>query len=213
MTRGSQFQVRAYVNEHADALSATVLEQMPDLSEGAESLEWRAPLAPAYEEPRDGAFLAAVGREDLAESLHEFWPARGPVWDALAIVHLRRGGSGGTKASDPSRARIAEALAATQDWLGVPRDPRRWMDPLHPEGRGHSSVYQSANRYAHLYWLRQKAGVEAWLCHLLFVDDPTFGATSRETWDQRLPEIERDLGLEGRTIRFAGHVFLTGLSG
>jgi hypothetical protein len=229
VTRGSQLQVRLYVNEHTDALTAAVIDQISDLADRAGSVEWRAPLAPRFEEPRDGAFLAAVGRQDLATSLHEFWPARGPVWDALAIVHLRDGGqgillcegkshpaeiyAGGTKASEGSRMRIGAALAATQDWLGVPHDPERWMDPLRPAERGHSSVYQSANRYAHLYWLRELAGVEAWLCHLLFVDDPSYGATSRECWDKRLPEIEHDLGLQGRTVPFAGHVFLPGLSG
>jgi hypothetical protein len=229
VTRGSQLQVRLYVNERADALTAAVLDQMHALAKRTESLEWRAPLAPKFEEPRDGAFLVAVGREDLAESLREFWPARGPVWDALAVVHLRGGGQGillcegkshpaeiyggGTKASEGSRTRIAAALAATQDWLGVPRDAERWMDPLRPEQPGHSAVYQSANRYAHLYWLRKHAGVEAWLCHLLFVDDPTYGATPRALWEQKLPEIERDLELHGRTIPFAGHVFLPGLAG
>jgi hypothetical protein len=224
VTHGSQLQVRLYVNQHPNALTAGVLDQMSDLAGRAESLEWRAPLAPRFEEPRDGAFLAAAGRDDLADSLRRFWPARGPVWDALAVVNLRGGGSGillcegkshpdeiyggGTKATEPSRARIAEALAETQAWLGVPREPERWMDPLRPSEHGHSSVYQSANRYAHLYWLREKEGVEAWLCHLLFVDDPTYGATSRELWEEKLPQIERDLGLEDRTVPFAGHVFL-----
>jgi hypothetical protein len=229
VTRGSQLQVRLYVNEQPDALSAAVLDQMPDLADRAASLEWRAPLAPEYKEPRDGAFLASVDREDLAGSLREFWPARGPVWDALAVVHLVGGGcgvllcegkshpgeiyGGGTKARERSRTRIAEALGATQDWLGIPRAPERWMDPLRSAQSGYSSVYQSANRYAHLYWLREIAGVEAWLCHLLFVDDPTHGATSRECWDKKLPEIEQDLGLHGRTVPFAAHVFLPGLTG
>jgi len=227
MTRGSQFQVRTYVNERNEELSAAVLDQMPDLAERAVMLEWRAPLAPRFDEPRDEAFLAAVDRGNLAQSLRGFWPARGPVWDALAVVRLRGEGSGvllcegkshpgeiyggGTKAGERSRVRIAAALTETQDWLGLPPDPERWMDPLRPNEPGHSSVYQSANRYAHLYWLREVAGVEAWLCHLLFVDDPTYGATSRARWNKALPDIERDLGLEGQTIPFAGHVYLPGL--
>jgi hypothetical protein len=228
VTRGSQLQVRLYVNEHTDALTAAVLDQVPDLAERASSLEWRAPLAPKFKEPRDQPFLKAIAREALADSLREFWPARGPVWDALAVVNLRGGGSGvllcegkshpaevyggGTKAGKRSRARIAAALAETQAWLGLPREPERWMDPLRPQQRGHSSVYQSANRYAHLYWLRECAGVEAWLCHLLFVDDPTYGTTSRECWDKKLSEIKHDLGLGVSVFPYADHVFLTGLS-
>ncbi len=64
---------------------------------------------------------------------------------------------------------------------------------------GHSSLYQSANRYAHLYWLREVAGVDAWLTHLLFVDDPTYGATSQELWEEKLPELEpATSGVTGR---------------
>jgi hypothetical protein len=37
----------------------------------------------------------------------------------------------------------------------------------------------------------------AWLMHLLFVDDPTFGRTSGDEWDEALPNIEADLGLTG----------------
>jgi len=94
--------------------------------------------------------------------------------------------------------------------LGLAEEPERWMDPLRPEEHGHSSVYQSANRYAHLYWLR-KLGIEAWLVHLLFVEDPTFGRTSREIWEAAVPQIEDDLGLRGIRVPYATHVFLPGL--
>jgi hypothetical protein len=83
------------------------------------------------------------------------------------------------------------------------------MDPLRPTERGHSSVYQSANRYAHLCWLR-KHGIEAWLVHLLFVEDPTFGRTSRADWESALPQIEDDLGLRGVPVPYATHVFVAG---
>jgi hypothetical protein len=44
------------------------------------------------------------------------------------------------------------------------------MKPLQNE-RGHSSVYQSGNRYAYLLWLHDQ-GIEAWLVHLLVLGDP-----------------------------------------
>jgi hypothetical protein len=227
MTRGSQLQTRLYVNDRPAELTAAVLDHTPTLLERAASLEWRSPLAPGYDEPRDAAFLSVVGLSSLADSLQSFWPARGPVWDALGVVHLKGGGQGvvlcegkshpaevyggGCKAGEGSRARISRALAETRRWLGLDENPEGWMDPLRPDEPGHSSVYQSANRYAHLYWLRQCEGVEAWLCHLLFVDDPTYGTTSRAEWDAALPAIENDLGLAGTPVPFAGHVFLPGL--
>jgi hypothetical protein len=226
---GSQLQVQLYVERHSDELTKAVLDQVPDLAERADTLEWRAPLPPSFDEPRDVAFLRALDLEHLAAALSEFWPSRGPVWDALAVVRLRGGGAGvllcegkshpaevyggGTKATERSRTKIAQALEATQTWLGVPPRAELWMDPLRPDQPGHSSLYQSANRYAHLYWLRELQGIEAWLVHLLFVDDPTYGTTSRAEWDRALPAVEEDLGLAGKHVPFAAHVFLPGLAG
>jgi hypothetical protein len=84
------------------------------------------------------------------------------------------------------------------------------MNPLRPDEPGHSSVYQTANRYAHLLWLRDQ-GVDAWLVHLLVVDDPTYGSTPREEWNRKLPGVERDLGLDGIEVPHASHVFVAGL--
>lgn len=223
---GSQLQVQLYVTEHPRDLSVAVLDQVPELSERAAGIEWVAPLPPSFHEPRDAEFLRAVGLHHLASDLRAFWPARGPVWDALAIVRVRGGSQGvllcegkshpaeiygsGTKAGPASRLRIAEALGATQRWLGVREDPERWMDPLRPEELGHSSLYQSANRYAHLYWLRHLHGVEAWLVHLLFVDDPTYRPTPWNVWEPEIERIEAELGLTG-AVPHASHVYLPGL--
>jgi len=219
--RGSQLQTQLYVNREAERITAAVVRELPEL-EGRE-LGWVAPLEQAgFAEPRDQAFLAAIGCEHLAGALASFWPVRGPVWDALAVTgdrgvvlveaksHPQEIYGGGTKAGPVSRKRIREALAQTQRWLGLAEEPERWMDPLRPAERGHSSVYQSANRYAHLCWLRQQ-GIETWLVHLLFVDDPTYGRTSKGAWAAALPQIEEDLGLRGVSVPYATHVFLPGL--
>jgi hypothetical protein len=61
----------------------------------------------------------------------------------------------------------------------------RRLDAAAPAGKaGPSSVYQSANRYAHLYWLRERIKVEAWLVHVLIVDDETFRTTTRADWEK-----------------------------
>jgi hypothetical protein len=231
--RGSRLQLQLYVNRYPDALTAAILDQVPELREQATGLEWRAPIAPEFSEPQDNAFLRALDLEHLAPRLADFWPPRGPVWDALAVVHLRDGrgallveakshpreiygagsqaGASGTAAGLAARTKIARALVGTQRCLGVQQpDARRWMRPLRPDEPGHSSVYQSANRYAHLLWLRDQ-GIEAWLVQLLVVEDPTFGSTTREQWERALPKVERDLGLEGVTVPHASHVLIRGL--
>jgi hypothetical protein len=91
----------------------------------------------------------------------------------------------------------------------VPVDPGRWLDPLDPE-RPTSSLYQTANRLAFTVWLRSQ-GVEASLCHLFFLDDRLRQPTSRAAWDEGLAEAERELGLEGLELPFAGHAFLEAL--
>jgi hypothetical protein len=220
--------VQLYVNRYPGELSASVLATFPELARSHPAIRWTAPLeAAGYAEPRDLAFLVAIERGDLWQSLQDFWPKMGPVWDAVAVLDFADGTKGallaegkshpsevyggGTGASPASRERIEQALLQTQRWLGVDIPVNRWLDPLRPGEPGHSSVYQSANRYAHLYWLREVAAVDAWLAHLLFIEDPTFKPTTREKWEYALPRIEADLGLVGVHIPCAGHVFLPGV--
>jgi hypothetical protein len=101
-------------------------------------------------------------------------------------------------------------VAWTQGRLGVPIDVERWLDPLDPMRRG-SSLYQTANRLAYTVWFR-RVGVDAWLCHLLFIDDALYRPTNRTTWEQGLEEAERALGIAGLDFPYAGHAFLDALS-
>jgi hypothetical protein len=66
---------------------------------------------------------------------------------------------------------------------------------------------QTANRLAHLYWLRELVGVRAWLAHLLFVDDP-HGPTSRDQWIAATDSANEELGLAGVVVPHAGHALL-----
>ena len=216
--RGSRLQVQTYVNRRAGALSQAVLERFPDLAAERPKICWTAPLEhEAFAEPRDGEFLRAVGYADLAAELGAFWPARGPVWDALAIAVFPTGRPGvvlaegksypdellgpGTQAGELSRARIAEAIASTQRWLRLPEAPEEWL----------ADGYQTANRLAHLYWLREVAGVPAWFVHVLFTDDHTHQAVSRESWEAALAGFKRSMKLDGRDTPYAAEVFLPAL--
>ena len=83
------------------------------------------------------------------------------------------------------------------------------MDPLDP-ARPSSSLYQTANRLAHLLWLRSQ-GVEAWLCHVLFLDDPMFMPTGQATWEAAIVKAEQELGIDKASLPFAGHVYVNAL--
>jgi hypothetical protein len=218
VTHGSQLQVQIYVNRRSGDLTEAVLGALPSLARQTRKICWTVPLEhEGFAEPKDEAFLRAVGWGDLAAELAEFWPARGPVWDALAVAVLpdRRPGvvlaegksypeefrGVGAKAGDVSRDKISNAIAATQHWLGAEEAPDLWLGDL----------YQSANRLAHLYWLREVAQVEAWLVYLLFTDDYTHRAASREEWDEAIPLVDEDLGLASHS-EIAGHTYLPALA-
>ena len=154
-----------------------------------------------FAEFRDAEFLRALGLQRVAPRLRKFWPSRGPRWDALAVVrradrdpgallveaksHPGEVRGGGTRASPASLTKIHAALRATQEWVGATADPERWLGPL----------YQSANRLAHLYFLREVVGVDAWLVNLYFVDDP-HAPTSRRAWERTIGTDAEELGAD-----------------
>lgn len=225
--------MQIYANDRQGELSAAVLSAFPDLKRRAASLGWRSPLRERrFAEYQDAAFLDVIGCADLGEELKRFWPARGPVWDGLAVAKLDSGKDGivlvegksypgeiygpGSKAGESgsvqakaNRERIRSAIAVTQEALGVEDvGPDDWMQPI--DGAP-GSLYQMANRLAHLHWLRSR-GRDAWLAFVCFVEDPTFNinATTREEWETELPKTWQRLGLSGLPKGVA-HILLPGL--
>jgi hypothetical protein len=210
---GSQLQTQLYVNRRTDQLNQSIQAALPELV-GA-SIEWVSPIqVTGYREYQDRAFLDQLGLSAHAEHLPSFWPRGGPVWDGLARVTAADGragvllaegksypaelyGSGcQAKTRSDSRKLITESLAATQKDLGLPEDPEKWMGRL----------YQTANRLAHMLWLRDQRGVPAWFVHLLFTDDP-HGPTSAEQWHDALKTADQELGLPAH-VGGAAHVLL-----
>ena len=89
--------------------------------------------------------------------------------------------------SAQSRATIERSLKATQDWLNVPEDHRgAWTGRLN----------QTANRLAHLFWLREVAGVDAWMLHVLFTGDKDVQSTTEREWIEAMFEVDEELGLQ-----------------
>ena len=88
-TVGSQVLQRRAV-EHRPELLRSALRRSGALDRG-ESIAWKSPLAlDGYRECRDGDALQRLGIANLLRTpLSSFWPARGPVWDALAIASTK----------------------------------------------------------------------------------------------------------------------------
>ncbi len=126
----------------------------------------------SYLEYRDTEFFGTRRAwQACVASSTKFWPRGGPCWDALARIeggcilieaksHVSEIYGSGCKASPESMVKIDDALEKTQSWLGVP-----------PEIDWTKRLYPSANRYMSLYFLREIAGVRAFLINVYFLDN------------------------------------------
>jgi hypothetical protein len=202
---GSQRQIQFYVNEQPSVLQKAISDAFNTNLE----LRWVSPLSSdQYIEKQDSAFLKALGLSKNCEDLKLFWPNGGPVWDALARVenggvllveaksHVPEMAGRGCKAvADSSIKKIEHAIVSTKQWVGA----ELWSDW---KGR----FYQSANRIAHLYLLREILGVDAWLVNLYFTDDP-HSPTSRDAWETGIADVNKSLGIA--SVPFCASVFLT----
>jgi hypothetical protein len=212
--KGSQKQIQTCVNEWEPGFSQRVLEALEaSIPQGA-YLSWMSPLAnDKFNEYRDNEFLDKLELTPHGAALHEFWPSRGPCWDALAVVradgtqgavlveaksHATEMESSLGAESTRSEEKIRRALDETARDLGVAVNPN-WTE----------RYYQAANRYAHLYFLRKIAKVPAWLVNVYFVNDNSIGSPRTEQqWKVALKEVKEQMGLTGKQIPFTAELFI-----
>ena len=196
-TVGSQRLLLMAVNAYPDLLQAS-LEEAGAIEEG-ETVEWVSPLArEGGAEYRDAAALKKLGLHDrLTSPLTEFWPARGPVWDGLAMTsngrsllleakaHIPEMASPGTKASEESRLKIEQSLEIARKHY-APRASAAWT----------STFYQYANRLAFQFFLRGLNGVDSRLVFLSFINATDVGGPMTiEEWHGATRLLHAVLGL------------------
>ena len=196
--KGSQRWLQQMVERAPHAFEQALLPKLHPTGGGP--VEWLSPRRDDdYAEYSDGAFLRRLDLKLGRESLKDFWPKRGPVWDGLARTargdvllieakaNMSELASPGTKASEDSAKRIRKSLAAAKPAFGAPEDAD-WA----------STYYQYANRLAHLYLLRQLNHVSAYLVFLYFVNATEVGGpTSVETWQPGIKALHEALRLGG----------------
>lgn len=205
---GSQRQIQTYVNERTQTLNSAVAQSLSQYNIDEQDIHWVSPMKEdTYSEYRDSEFLERVGLAHLAPALRKFWPRNGPCWDALARIeggcifveaksHVPEIYGDGCGASGRSKEKIQAALDSTKAWLGVS-----------PKVDWTGRLYQSANRYACIYFLREIAGVQAFLVNIYFIDDP-HTRTTKEEWDAAIRSVHQELGLV-RETPYTAAVFLT----
>ena len=214
---GSQRQIQTYVNLRPLELAEKVLAQLSPPPPPASRIRWVSPLASEkFTEYRDEEFLHVLDLDKYLIDLREFWPDRGPSWDALGCLESPSGGGvvlveakshgselqSACKAGDPrSLKKIQEAMAQTKEWLRIPNPAScDWTKPF----------YQAANRYAHLYFLRSR-GIQAWLVNVYFLNDPHFkdsGPRVPANWKAPMEDVEKALGLSGRDVPYTAKLFV-----
>ncbi|HLX75098.1 MAG TPA: hypothetical protein VKR26_10190, partial [Terriglobales bacterium] len=200
-------QIQTYVNERTAELASAIFDAFQSFSADRSGISWVSPLAAdRYSEYRDGEFLKVVGAGRLAPQLRAFWPRGGPCWDALARLssggcilleaksHVSEVYGNGCAASMESVSLIRSSIAQTKAWVGASPNTD-WMGRL----------YQSANRIAFLYFLREIAKVDAYLVNLYFTGDPHSPTTRRE-WDIAIENVNQELGIS--TVLGTATVFL-----
>lgn len=207
--KGSQYWLQRAVCEQWDDLNAPLLARCA----GAGTLVWLSPSADdQFAEYRDAAFLARIGKPELASELRKFWPDRGPQWDGLATTdanhvilieakaHIGEFCSPYSQASETSLAMIRAALDQTAKSLGVKASHlHNWAQHF----------YQYANRLAHLHWLREH-NVDAKLALVGFIGDSEMkGPASHEAWDAAYRIADHVLGLSSshKLSKHVIHVF------
>lgn len=203
---GSQKQIQGCVNLWSERFTSDVADVLRLPQRLRMTVQWVSPLeSNSYIEYRDREFLEVLGLSSYAPELAQFWPVRGPCWDALARIengcimveaksHVTEIFGGGCEAGEASLMKIHAALDETKRWLGVP-DAAKWT----------GSLYQAANRYAHLYFLREKCSLEAYLVNVYFVGDPRT-PTSEQQWRTGIQEVNAEMGITS-AVPFSGSLF------
>lgn len=202
-TCGSQRWLQIAVAQAPDVLHAALVAA--SAVRPAEPVAWSAPLASeGFAEPRDGEALRRAGILSLPRrGLGDFWPKRGPVWDAVAQVgpaslfveakaHLAEASSPPSQASPASLARITAALAEAREFYakGSTAD---W----------HLIYYQYANRLAHHYLLTQLNGCDSRLVFLYFLNATDMqGPAQVHEWEAVTQQIHAALGLPADLVPF-----------
>ena len=213
---GSQRQLQNYVNLRPLEFAEKVLASLSLPPFPSSTIRWVSPLASdGYKEYRDEDFLCALDLHHLCGALRDFWPQGGPCWDALGIVdtpsgrgpllveaksHVSELQSECKAEAVSSMKRIRAALEETKKWLRIPNpDHFDWLKPY----------YQTANRYAHLCFLRSR-GIQAWLANVYFLKDPHFkdSPQKREQWSVAIENVERSLGVTGKGIPYSAKLIL-----
>ena len=196
-THGSQKDLQILINEKKDLLD----QELSSIMKKNINVTWKSPLeTDQFAEYRDDEFLRILNLDSrIVVPLEEFWPKRGPQWDALGVdnktvflveakAHVPEIVSPPTGAGLESKSNIIDSFAEVKEYLNV-NNNIDWT----------GTFYQYANRIAHLYYLRVLNGIDAYLVNLYFLNDKSVdGPSTKDEWIGALAVIKQYLGIPKR---------------
>jgi len=194
--------MRVAANECQDALNSSVSSLFK--WDKSDRIEWRSPVADdAYAEYFDQEFLDRLGIRALKVPLSKFWPRGGPRWDGLARTksgrlllveakaYIEEAVDYRSRASRDAFRRIRNSLRLAKRAFGATKDAS-WESPF----------YQYANRLAHLYFMRDVNGLDAYLLFLYFADAPDVpNPCTTQQWQGARRLTEKCLGITRHAFR------------
>lgn len=193
-SHGSLKDLQILINQKEDLLDTKI----SNLLEEKVDILWVSPLkADQYAEYRDDDFLSKLEiTKKINIKLNEFWPKRGPQWDALgkykdkyflveAKANLKEFKTSPSKAKEQSRNQIMKSFDMVKEYLQITNNVD-WS----------GYYYQYTNRIAHLYYLRILNKIDAYLINIYFINDSTVkGPTTIEKWKESIKKAKQYLGL------------------
>ncbi|MGD0072362.1 MAG: hypothetical protein ABSB71_12485 [Candidatus Bathyarchaeia archaeon] len=199
--KGSQKWIQKLVNDK-ESLFNSFISRTLEFAEG-ESINWLSPRkSDKYAEYRDQAFLDKLEIRLAKIPLEQFWPARGPQWDAFgktsrgqvllveAKSHISELLSSLQAESTESKTKIQKSLEATKLALNY-----------HANVDWSQRFYQYTNRLAHLYLLREN-NIPAYLVFVYFLNDAEMkGPSTVLEWKGAEQLLHSYLGLGRNKLR------------
>jgi hypothetical protein len=206
---GSQKLLQAVVNEQTSAINIKLSDAYDAID--ASSIEWVSPLATdSYAEYWDSRFLQKLGIEvNLKVPLSDFWPSGGPHWDALAktksgqVIIVEAKANIEEFVSSPSGAKAEASI----DKISQSMDDLRSFLKIRKSADMQGPFYQYFNRLAHLYYLREINGIDAYLAFIYFTGAEVAGKlcpSSIEEWKSAIRTVDVYFGI--KKLNFMNYV-------
>jgi hypothetical protein len=207
--KGSQKWIQKLINDQPEHLNSQIRAKL-NLSKG-EHIQWLSPLKnDEYSEYRDQEFINLLEVELKKKPLLDFWPQRGPQWDAFgkstwgnlflveAKSHIGELISTMKAKDEDSTRTIHNSLQETKRFLGS-NAKVDWS----------CGFYQYTNRLAHLYLLRQNR-LPAYLLFVYFINDFEMkGPTSIHEWKGAIELLHSYLGIRRHKLKdFVTDIFI-----